>query len=203
MNKEGLGEGLDKGLDDGLEEGLDLPLREAVDALRTGGVIAYPTEAVFGLGCDPDNEAALARIIAIKGRAAHKGFILVASSLDQLRPYLAPVQAEWQAQFDAAWPGPVTMVVPCAPRSGELLSGGRDTLAVRVSAHPLVQTLCTLFGGPVVSTSANRSGQEPCRDTTSAVRLFGDEVDAVVDGQVGTLSEPTRIIDVCTRQRLR
>ena len=178
-------------------------LCKAVSALRTGGVISYPTEAVFGLGCDPRNEAALSRIISIKGRAAHKGFILIAASLDQLLPFLAPVQPEWQARFDAVWPGPVTMVVPCASGCSDLLSGGRETLAVRVSDHPLVRALCERFGGPIVSTSANRSGQEPCRDTTSATQLFGAEVDVTVDGKVGTLSEPTRIIDVRSGQRLR
>ncbi|MGQ7845992.1 L-threonylcarbamoyladenylate synthase [Granulosicoccus sp. 3-233] len=178
-------------------------LREAIAALRAGGVISYPTEAVFGLGCDPHDEPALSRIISIKGRAAHKGFILIAGSLDQLLPFLAPLQAAWQAQFDSVWPGPVTMVVPCTSGNSELLTGGRQTLAVRVSDHPVVQALCERFGGPIVSTSANRSGQEPCRDTASATQLFGTEVDVTVDGKVGTLSEPTRIIDVRTGQRLR
>ncbi len=178
-------------------------LSKAIIALQSGGVIAYPTEAVFGLGCDPRNELALARITDIKSRDAHKGFILIARSLDQLIPYLAPVQSEWQTQFDAVWPGPVTMVVPCASGTSELLSGGRKTLAVRVSAHPLVQELCALFDGPIVSTSANRSGEPPCRDVASAVRVFGSKVDAVVDGSVGTLTAPTLIIDVCTGERLR
>ena len=178
-------------------------LSKAVIALQSGGVIAYPTEAVFGLGCDPLDQQALARIIDIKSRDAHKGFILIARSLDQLIPYLAPVQAEWQTRFDAVWPGPVTMVVPCASGTSELLSGGRKTLAVRVSAHPLVQELCAQFDGPIVSTSANRSGQAPCRDTARTVQLFGSVVDVVVDGVVGTLAAPTQIIDVCTGDRLR
>ena len=178
-------------------------LSRAVAALQSGGVIAYPTEAVFGLGCDPRNEQALARIINIKSRDAHKGFILIARSLDQLIPHLAPVQPKWQAQFDAVWPGPVTMVVPCATGASELLSGGRKTLAVRVSAHPVVQALCAQFDGPIVSTSANRSGQPACRDTASALQLFGSGVDVVVDGTVGTLTAPTQIIDVCTGERLR
>ena len=180
-----------------------LDLSKAIAALHSGGVIAYPTEAVFGLGCDPCNEKALARIIDIKSRDAHKGFILIARSLEQLIPFLAPVQPEWQSQFDAVWPGPVTMVVPCATGTSELLSGGRQTLAVRVSAHPLVQDLCAQFDGPIVSTSANRSGQPPCRDTACAVQLFGSDVDVVVDGTVGTLTAATKIIDVCTGDRLR
>ena len=178
-------------------------LSKAVNALRSGGVIAYPTEAVFGLGCDPRNEKALARILDIKSRDAHKGFILIACSLEQLIPYLAPVQPEWQSQFDAVWPGPVTMVVPSAAGTSELLSGGRKTLAVRVSAHPLVRDLCAQFDGPIVSTSANRSGQPPCRDTASTLQRLGSEVDVVIDGETGTLTAPTQIIDVCTGDRLR
>lgn len=178
-------------------------LSKALVALREGGVIAYPTEAVFGLGCDPRDEQALARIIDMKSRDAHKGFILVARSLEQLIPYLAPVKPDWQSRFDAVWPGPVTMVVPSAAGTSELLSGGRKTLAVRVSAHPLVRDLCAQFDGPIVSTSANRSGQPPCRDTASTVQLFGSEVDVVIDGEVGTLTAPTQIIDVCTGDQLR
>lgn len=185
------------------DDRLDASMGRAETALRAGGVIAYPTEAVFGLGCDPRDDAALSRIIHIKGRAAHKGFILIAGSLTQLRPFLAPVRAEWQQQFDALWPGPVTMVVPCAPATSEWLTGGRETLAVRVSAHPVVRDLCSRFGAPIVSTSANRSGQEPCRDSATAEQLFGNEVDVVVHGKVGTLSAPTRILDIQSGQRLR
>lgn len=171
-------------------------LSKAIAALHSGGVIAYPTEAVFGLGCDPHQEMALARIIEIKGRDTHKGFILIAASQDQLTPFLAPVQAAWQTQFDNAWPGPVTFVVPARHGTSQLLSGSRDTLAVRVSSHPLVQRLCREFGGAIVSTSANRSGQEPCRDTASTVKIFGSQLDAIVGGNVGLLTSPTRIIDV-------
>ncbi|ASJ71459.1 L-threonylcarbamoyladenylate synthase [Granulosicoccus antarcticus] len=178
-------------------------LSKAVSALRSGGVIAYPTEAVFGLGCDPHDEAALARIIDIKSRDAHKGFILIAATQAQLSPFLAPIEPSWQTQFDAAWPGPVTFVVPARQGISELLSGSRDTLAVRVSNHPLVQRLCEDFGGAIVSTSANRSGQEPCRDTATATTLFGPQLDAIVQGQIGTLSAPTRIIDVRTGAQLR
>lgn len=178
-------------------------IEQAVTALRAGGVIAYPTEAVFGLGCDPNDEAALARIIAIKGREAHKGFILIAASIMQLQPYLAPVEPAWAARFETYWPGPVTLIVPCATGIPSLLSGGRDTVAVRVSDHPLVRRLCNRYGGAIVSTSANRSGEPPCRDTHSVRSTFGEELDAIVDGEVGSLVEPTQIIDLRTGERLR
>lgn len=177
--------------------------QDAASVLRDGGVIAYPTEAVFGLGCDPRNQDALERIIRIKGREAHKGFILIGGDLQHVIPYLAPITAQWRQQIDTLWPGPVTLVIPCATDTPELLSGGRDTLAVRVSDHPEVRQLCDDFDGAIVSTSANRSGQEPCRDSAAVIRTFGEELDAIIDAPVGTLDKPTRIIDVRSGKRLR
>jgi len=172
-------------------------------ALASDGVIAYPTEAVFGLGCDPFSDVALNRILAMKGREAHKGFILIAASQAQLTPYLAPLSLQWQAQLEAAWPGPVTFVLPASSAASELLTGGRDTLAVRVSAHPQVIELCTAVGHALVSTSANRSGSQALRSSIEVRQEFGSSIDVVVDGDVGTLDAPTRIIDIRTGQQLR
>ncbi|NND90601.1 MAG: threonylcarbamoyl-AMP synthase [Granulosicoccus sp.] len=176
---------------------------DAVAALRAGGVIAYPTEAVFGLGCDPGNESALRRILDIKGRRSHKGFILIACRQDQLMPFLAPVESDWQRRFDEAWPGPVTFVVPAGPGISALLTGGRDSLAVRVTDHPLAGELCRQFGSALVSTSANRSGHPPCRDAQSVVAEFGGLLDCIVDSPVGQLDSPTVIVDVVSGARLR
>lgn len=178
-------------------------IQAALKALDTGGVIAYPTEAVFGLGCDPGNPAALQRILDIKAREAHKGFILIAASQNQLTPFLAPVLPAWQAQLDSAWPGPVTFVLPAASSVSPLLSGGRDTLAVRVSAHPLVTRLCNAYGGAIVSTSANVSGHPPLNTGIDVERRFKDSIDVIIDADVGQLSSPTKIIDARTGQRLR
>lgn len=181
----------------------DVEVRRACDALCAGGVIAYPTEAVFGLGCDPANETALQRIIDMKGRDAHKGFILVASSQHQLAPWLATVEPAWQAQFDSAWPGPVTFVVPAARVVSELLTGSRPTIAVRVSDHPVVQALCHRYGSAIVSTSANVSGQLPCLTAGEVAKTFDGQVDVIVSGATGRLSSPTRILDICTGAQLR
>ncbi len=175
----------------------------AVEALNKGGVIAYPTEAVYGLGCDPRNDKALQRILDIKHREAHKGFILIASHQDQLTSYLAPIQAEWQQKLDAAWPGPVTFVMPASDAVSSLLSGQRDTLAVRVSQHPLVVKLCDAYGGAIVSTSANRSGHPALQTGQDVQDEFGDLIDAIVDANVGTLASPTHIFDIRTGQQLR
>lgn len=175
----------------------------AVEALNAGGVIAYPTEAVYGLGCDPHNEKALQRILDIKHREAHKGFILIASDQEQLSPFLAPINAAWQDKLDAVWPGPVTFVMPASATVSALLSGQRDTLAVRVSKHPLVVKLCDAFGGAIVSTSANRSGQPALQTGQDVHREFTDSIDAIVDANVGTLASPTQIFDIRTGQQLR
>ncbi len=186
-----------------MNDDFDSACRDAVDALKRGSIIAYPTEAVYGLGCDPRNETALQRIIELKGREAHKGFILVASSQAQLAEFLAPVEPAWQALFDQHWPGPVTFVAPVAANMSGLLSGFRDTLAVRVSAHSVVRSLCDCFDGPIVSTSANRSGQAALVTGQQVVNEFGDGFGFVVDGDVGALASPTRILDVRDGRVLR
>lgn len=179
-------------------------LLPAVDALRSGGIIAYPTEAVFGLGCNPNDESALQRIIDIKGRDAHKGFILIASSQQQLQGFIAPVSASQQVQVDEHWPGPVTFVVPASAQvNNSLLTGYRDTLAVRVSSHPVVIELCNQYGGAIVSTSANRSGDPSLRTAESVKQSMGDELDSIVDAPVGTLESPTRIFELASGQQLR
>jgi len=180
-----------------------LDIERAVRLIDAGGVVAYPTEAVFGLGCDPSARAAIERVVALKGRSADKGLILVASDARQLAPWLAPLEPAWRSRMDAAWPGPVTFVVPTAPDTDALLRGGRPTIAVRVSAHPVVRALCERAGHPLVSTSANRSGEPALRDADAVARTFGEALDGIVSGELGTLRRPTRIVDVRTGRALR
>jgi len=175
----------------------------ALSALRSGGIIAYPTEAVYGLGCDPANESALQRILDVKTREAHKGFIVIASNQEQLAPYIGEIKPEWQSQLDEHWPGPVTFILPAAATASQLLTGQRDTLAVRVSSHPLVVQLCEAYGGAIVSTSANRSGHPPLQTGSEVASVFHNSIDAIIDANVGTLASPTRNIDIQTGKRLR
>jgi len=181
----------------------DSPLTRAVAALRAGGVIAYPTEAVWGLGCDPRNAAALQRLLALKERPARKGLILVAAGFEQLRPFLQPLPADREAAILATWPGPVTWVWPAAADVSPLLRGEHDTLAVRVSDHPLVIALCEAWGGPVVSTSANRSGEAPARTREAVEAQFGDALDAILDGPTGGRERPSEIRDARSGRILR
>ena len=176
---------------------------QGIALVRSGGVIAYPTEAVFGLGCDPACAAAVERIVALKERDATKGLILVAAEFAQLQPWLAPFEPAWQSRVDDAWPGPVTFVVPARRNVSPLLRGAHLTLAVRVSDHPVVRALTEGCGHALVSTSANRSGQPALRSSLRVVREFGDEVDGVVAGETGGRRRPTAIIDVRTGRSLR
>ncbi|GAA5193967.1 L-threonylcarbamoyladenylate synthase [Ferrimonas gelatinilytica] len=178
---------------------------EAAHALEQGGVLAYPTEAVFGLGCDPLNEAAVRRLLAIKQRSWEKGLILVASCYGQLLRYVddgALSEAQRQRVL-ARWPGPVTWVMPAKESVPDWLTGQFDSIAVRVSDHTIVKSLCSAFGGPLVSTSANLSGEEPARTMAQVERDLGQLVDGVVLGEVGGNPSPSTILDARSGQVLR
>lgn len=171
--------------------------------LHGGAVIGYPTEAVFGLGCDPLNPHAFARLLALKARSPRKGVILIASDYSQLEPYLGPLPDAVAARVLPDWPGPRTWLLPAATGVPAYLTGGRDTLAVRVTAHPVAAALCRVFGGALVSTSANKSGYSPARSALRTRLLFGTGVDYVVSGAVGGLARPTPIRDGRSGELLR
>lgn len=177
-------------------------LRQAARVVRQGGVIAYPTEAVFGLGCDPACEPAVRRILAIKGRPDRSGFILIAAEAAQLEGWIAAAPAE-AARLAAPVAGAVTWVVTAGPRATPLLTGGRDTLAVRVTRHALAAALCRAAGTPLVSTSANRHGRPPARTTLEARSRLGAVVDLIVPGPTGGAARHSEIRDARTGTILR
>ena len=176
-------------------------LAQAGQRIREGGIIAYPTEAVYGLGCDPLNAAAVHRLLALKRRPVEKGLILIASDLKQLLPFVH-FQGDWTAQVEASWPGPYTWLLPAAPELPYWINGGRDTVACRVTAHPLASALCEYVGHPLVSTSANRAGQRPARSPLQ-VRLRCPGVDTILVGKLGDLAQPTPIRDARSGARIR
>ncbi|MCG6658562.1 tRNA threonylcarbamoyladenosine biosynthesis protein RimN [Halomonas campisalis] len=175
----------------------------AVAALRAGGVIAYPTEAVWGLGCDPDNDEAVAHLLRLKQRDPAKGLILIAGSITQFGPWLEGLPLELHAPLAASWPGPNTWLVPDNGRTHALVRGAHDSVALRVSDHPGVIALCEAFGGPIVSTSANRAGEPPALSAEAVRAAFGDELDAVVEGELGGLERPSTIRDLISGRVLR
>lgn len=182
-----------------------LSIPEAATSLQTGGVIAYPTEAVWGLGCDPRDEDAVLRLLAIKQRAVDKGLILIASHLEQLRPFLnlAAVPAVNLAEVFASWPGPHTWVMPASAAAPRWITGAHDGIAVRISAHPLVVELCNTYGGALVSTSANRAGRPAALTRQRLDPAVLESVDGLVAGETGGLGAPTAIRDALTGAAIR
>ena len=181
------------------------PIAESAALLRNGGVVAYPTEAVWGLGCDPFDEATVLRLLAIKQRAVDKGLILIAASqarLDGLVDWDA-LPADRRDAVLATWPGPHTWIVPATTRVPRWITGAHDGVAVRVSAHPDVVALCEAFGGALVSTSANRAGVAPPRSVADFDPVILAAVDALVEGAIGDLARPTPIRDARSGAELR
>lgn len=178
-------------------------LRLAARILRQGGIIAYPTESVFGLGCDPLDEDAVLRLLAIKRRKVEKGVILIADSFDRLRPYVAPLPEGILRQVLGSWPGPVTWVLPAAPHAPPWLRGRHDSLALRVTAHPIAASLCRSAGMPLVSTSANLSRRPPARNALQVRIRCGNGIDLVIHGATGGMAKPTPIRDALSGKTLR
>lgn len=171
--------------------------------LRRGGVVAYPTESSYGLGCLPRHVRGLRRVVALKQRPQHKGLISIGCDLAQLRPLLQPLNAAQQALLAQNWPAAKTYLVAAAAQTPVMLRGrGRHKLAVRVPAHTGARQLCRQLGTALVSTSCNRSGERPCTDAREVRRRFGAQV-WIVPGRVGGNRSPSQIIDLASGQRLR
>lgn len=175
----------------------------ARQALRAGGVVACPTEAVWGLSCDPDSERAVRRLLSLKRRPVEKGLILVAASESQFGFLLADLPDHQRQTLRDSWPGPTTWLVPHRGRVQPWVHGEHATVAIRVSAHPVVKTLCEEWGGPLVSTSANPGGSQPPREAFQVLRYFGGELDAILPGRVGGADRPSQIRDLATGTLLR
>jgi len=170
-------------------------IKRAVSVLRQGGVIAYPTESVYGLGCDPLNETAVKKLLQIKKRAISKGLIVISSNFEELRDLLQPVPPDIMQRLNNTWPGPVTWLLPAHEKVPVYLKGNHHTLAVRVSDHPIVKQLCSAFNGPIVSTSANIAGHPPLRHHLLCRRNFANQVNYILTGQIGHAKKPTEIRD--------
>lgn len=177
--------------------------QELSPVIGRGGIIAYPTEAVFGLGCRPGDPVACERLLTLKGRDMGKGLIVITDDLSRIAFWLNPVPEIAQARAEATWPGPHTWLWPSRPGCPAWLTGSRNRLAVRVSAHPLVRQLCQSAGTALVSTSANMSQEEPCRDADCVQRHFGDRIDGILKGECAGASAPSTIRDLITGEWIR
>lgn len=180
-----------------------LQIARAVAALRNGGVIAYPTEAVWGLGCDPFDQGAVQRILSLKRRRMGMGLIMIAANVEQFAPFLTGLTPSLRQKLLASWPGPQTWLVPNNRRAPCWVTGGRDTLALRVTAHPVAAALCRAFGGPLISTSANPHGRPSASSRLRVELYFHNRLDAVVPGPLGGLARPTPIRNLLTGETVR
>ncbi len=169
---------------------------------RHGGLIAYPTESCFGLGCDPRNPRAVRRLLRLKARPQAKGLILIAAAARQLHGYIAPLGEAQRRQVEATWPGPNTWLIPAGPKAGRWLRGKHPALAVRVTAHPGAAALCRVLGSALVSTSANLAGHRPLKTAAACRKAFGEQV-LVVPGRIGGSRKPSTIRDLASGRVIR
>lgn len=177
--------------------------QHAAQHVKKGGIIAYPTEAVYGLGCDPWQESAVQKLLKLKQRPRGKGLIVLASSWqaceDHIQSSLPKQRLETVLK---SWPGPYTWLLPNKDFP-TWITGKHDTVAIRISAHPLASKLCELAGGLLVSTSANVSQQAPMATAKQVQAQWGTTLDAIIDGPTGNLKQPTYIKHATTGQTIR
>jgi L-threonylcarbamoyladenylate synthase len=173
--------------------------------VRDGGVVAYPTEAVFGLGCDPYNAKAVACIHQMKQRNADMGFLLIASEFQHVETLIDTKRVPFAVleKAKSSWPGPITWIFPASPIVPKWVTGAHNGIALRVTAHPPTAALCRSFGGALVSTSANPHGKPPARTLQEALCYFPAGLVAAMDAEVGTASRPTPIMDALTGKVIR
>lgn len=179
--------------------------KNVVDAFKRGDIIAYPTEAVFGLGCDPDNEESLKRLLQLKKRPAEKGLILLAGSYSQLLPYIddSKIPQDKRIAVLSRWSDGVTQLIPKNDNISPLLSGVFESIAVRITSQPDVVALCKQTNKPIVSTSANLSGQEPARTWQTLDPILSHQVDFILKGDTLGHISPSKIIDALTGEVIR
>ena len=175
----------------------------AITALQSGGVIAFPTESVFSLGCDPFNHDAVTKVLQLKQRPIDKGFILIAADWSQVDHLVHTIPPQALARVLATWPGPVTWTFPCTDEVPEWVRGAHDTVAIRITDHPICANLCIQSGGPIISTSANVNGEAPATDELALNLVFPEGIDCLVPGKLGGRSAPTPILDAVTGEVYR
>lgn len=178
-------------------------LSEAIKVLTDGGIIAYPTEAVYGLGCDPFNETAVRRLLAIKQRSVEQGLILIAADWQQVAHLVKAVPSGKMAEIEATWPGPVTWLFPASSLVPTWIRGQHTSIAIRIIGHSIAKQLCQRFNKPIVSTSANLSGQTALRDTINVKLVFNNKIDYILPGRVSGSNKPSEIRDAITGKIIR
>lgn len=178
-------------------------IEEIADLVRKGGVIAYPTEAVFGLGCDPDNEDAIQRILYLKQRAIEKGLIVITSQLTFVEKYLLPITQEDKDLLNTVTDQPISWLVPAKTTTSPFLRGTFSSLAIRKTTHPACYNLCEALQHALVSTSANPQGASPATSVEEVEHYFGNDLDGILDAPLGDADKPSQLIDLHSKRILR
>jgi len=180
----------------------DIALERAARIIRAGGIVAHPTEGLWGLACDPFAASAVMRILRMKRRPVEKGLIVIGASRDTFARELGALSPCARQTVLGTWPGPVTWVVPNR-RFPKWITGRRATVAIRVPGHVQARRLCEAVGGPIVSTSANPAGRAPARSALAVRVYFRDTIDDVLSGELGGRSGASEIRVAGSGHRLR
>jgi len=178
-------------------------LKQAALHVLGGNILAYPTEAVYGLGCDPYNAEAVLHLLQLKQRPVHKGLILVAANYDQLEPFIKPLNRTLKQKILANRPSPITWLLPAHPEVPRYLTGRHSSIAVRISSHTTIQTLCLKINQALVSTSANISSRPPARSALTVRAIFGQKIDYILPGKLNCSGKPSEIRDALNDQIIR
>ena len=179
-------------------------LIRCISALYQKKIIAYPTESMFGLGCDPTSSKAVKRLLDLKKRSIKKGFILVASNYNQIKMYINESQLSVQNKkmMFLHWPGPYTFLLPANSLVPYWLTGEFNTVAVRISSHSSIIKLCNVFGKALISTSANFANMSPCLTQKDVFKNFGSNF-PLLHGNIGNECNPSKIINIMNGKLIR
>jgi L-threonylcarbamoyladenylate synthase len=176
------------------------PQRDAIEEagkwIRNGGLVALPTDTLYGLAADPFSAAAIARVFAVKGRAAERALPLIAADAAQVTAQLGRLPAAGQRLAERFWPGPLTLLVPAARALAPGVSGGTGRVGVRVPDHAVARAICAEAGRPITATSANLSGGPATPDPDQVERTLGDRLDLLIDAGMTRGGEASTIVDV-------
>ena len=170
-------------------------IQEAAKWIRAGGVVALPTDTLYGLAADPFSAAAVARVFAVKGRAAERALPLIAADAAQVMTHLGRLPALGQRLAERFWPGPLTLLLPAPAALAADVTGGTGKVGVRVPADPVARAICAEAGQPITATSANVSGEPATADPGVVERTLGDRLDLLIDTGTTRGGAPSTIVD--------
>lgn len=174
----------------------DALIRKAALILQAGGVVAFPTETFYGLAVDATNGDAIERIFQIKGRAFSSPIALIAGSNNGVCGLITEIPAVAQKLIQAFWPGPLTLLFAASPRISPRLTAGTGRIGIRVSSHPIADSLANRLGGPITATSANLSGAPECLTAPEVLATLGDRIDLIIDGGPAPGGKGSTFLDI-------